>query len=1053
MKNNKKNKKNKNNHDGVIIAVIICISLLLFVGIGAGIYLLSGAGNTGQVNEESNSNAAQPTDGATAKYSDSLYYGNVEESHIREYDGSVLQYADNELILMAEPGTTREQVEALLAPYQAQIVGYIEVTDAYQIQFPQGYSEEELKRLGEELKENSEISDYMINTIMDMDVSAVYPNDKKWKKEWNDTYPEGINWGMEAIHAPEAWEYQNQLSTVNVGVWDNVFAEHKDLHFEHIWQNADLNDVAAKDHGNHVSGTIGAGFNNGIGVCGVSSQVNLYATSFETGYEKYHSDTMSFMAGFTYLINQEKCKVLNLSVEWGAGTIAVSENDEETKAVFDEMAENIGNYLQKLLDMGDSNDFVICKAAGNNNNDVDHSVYAYDAITAISNPDIRDRIIVVGAAQNLGKGEYQIADFSNCGDRVDVAAPGVDIYSTGATNNYVEMSGTSMATPHVSGIAALCFGVNPALDGTQVKRIIQSSAQGAIRYGEIAKEKSYSDLKNYSYPMVNAKEAVEMALGTEGSKKEGAEQTKQVLDNTQTERDVVLVLDRSGSMSGEPLEETIKAAKNFSDTVLEQDTRAAVVAYDSEAFLCCGLTRDSSLLNNNIETIDAGGNTNMYDGLQMADGILEESSATKKIIVLMSDGLPNAGARENSSYSEALLNYAETLKNRGYYVYTLGFFTSVGSYDLPSARQLMEGIASPGLHYEVTSADELVFSFDDIAGQINGTEYVYIRIACPVDVTVTSGDETLSTIAGEDGETYYRTSFGTLSYDSLTEEELAAESGGESESENPIGGVSDTGTGTEAKVLRLNAEQNYDIEIAGYDDGKMDYTVSYQNESGEYDDVRKFPNIPVTSTMKATSNTEKSDVSYLEVDEDGDGTTDKKYKTEQNGTMEEVKETEEKDHTMVYIMIGVAVLLVILLIIVVVVLVRSSGRKKKAAEKKKLALQKQKHSQSQKNAYDVISGAIVGEFGKYGGQIYPLHSDMPCVVGRKSTCNIQIAHKQVSRVHCTIQLLPDGNYQVTDYSENGTYYNNQKLPKHKPCTIAKGALLVIGDADNVLKLQ
>ena len=502
-----------------------------------------------------------------------------------------------------------------------------------------------------------------------------------------------------------------------------------------------------------------------------------------------------------------------------------------------------------------------------------------------------------------------------------------------------------------------------------------------------------------------------------------------ILDDTEAERDIVLVLDHSGSMGGQPLDETKKAATNFADTVLEQDTRAAVVAYDDEASLYCGLTHDNSLLDINVSTIDEGGSTNMYAGLEMADGILKQSSAKKKIIVLMSDGLPNMGVSYGMDYYSPLIDYAETLKNQGYYIYTLGFFTDVTGTDLSNAQRLMEGIANPGLHYEVTSADDLVFFFDDIAGQINGTEYVYIRIACPVDVTVTSGGETLSTIPGEDGEVYTRTSFGTLTLDSLTEEEMDKEM--DTDDPEALG---------QAKVLRLKADQDYDINIEGYDNGTMDYTVSYQNENGEYDDVRAFTDIPVTPSMRATSNTEKADASYLEVDEDGDGKTDKKYKTEKNGTMGEVK-----DHTVLYICIGAAVVVVIILIIIIIVIVSRSGKKKK----EKVNAQKKE----KKTSYDVISGAVVGVFGKYGGQIYPIHSNIPCIVGRKSSCNIQIVHKQVSRVHCAIQLLPDGNYQVTDYSENGTFYNNQRLPKNQPCTVLKGALLAIGDADNVLELK
>ena len=115
----------------------------------------------------------------------------------------------------------------------------------------------------------------------------------------------------------------------------------------------------------------------------------------------------------------------------------------------------------------------------------------------------------------------------------------------------------------------------------------------------------------------------------------------------------------------------------------------------------------------------------MYAGLENADQILSSSTADRKIIVLMSDGLPNDGPNENGSYEDALITYAEELKNKGYYVYTLGFFENVYGGELTGAQNLMESMASPGLHYEVKSADDLIFFFEDIANQIGGRQCLY----------------------------------------------------------------------------------------------------------------------------------------------------------------------------------------------------------------------------------------------------------------------------------------------------------------------------------------
>ena len=484
-------------------------------------------------------------------------------------------------------------------------------------------------------------------------------------------------------------------------------------------------------------------------------------------------------------------------------------------------------------------------------------------------------------------------------------------------------------------------------------------------------------------------------------------------DYRTAERDVVLVLDQSGSMEGEPIQETKEAAVQFVDKVFEQDTRVSLVSYDSVATLHSPLSRNQEYLITSINDLYTTGSTNIYAGLDYADQLLEMSNAKKKIIVLMSDGLPNEGLGDTE-----LIQYAEELKNKGYYVYTLGFFSQLDSSDLSSAQELMEGIASPGLHYEVDSAENLVYFFDDIANQISGTKYVHNRIACPVNVTVKSGDEVLS--SDPDSENT-RTSFGSLTYENVTESE--EETTEEYEVYEEM-----TEEPEQAKILRLKMDKDYDIDIEGYDDGSMDYTVSYPNESGEYDDVREFPDIDISSSTNITSNTEKEEASYLKVDQDGDGKYETTYKTETNGEMEEVK-----DYTILYICIGAAVILIIVVIIIIVAI--NKNKKKKGPKEPQ------------------INGKIVGLFGGFMGQSHLMQVGIVCIIGRESACDIQLLHKKVSRRHCSIQLLPNGMYQVVDFSSNGTYYNNQELEKNKPYTLPKGSLLVIGNPDNVIQLQ
>ena len=151
----------------------------------------------------------------------------------------------------------------------------------------------------------------------------------------------------------------------------------------------------------------------------------------------------------------------------------------------------------------------------------------YNIFGGITDPEIKDMIIVVGAAQNAGghsKMEcnhtgYEVAAYSNRGSRVDVLAPGGDgesdssdswIYSTVPIGDgYMGADGTSMAAPHVAGVAAMILGIDPTFTAKEVKDIIKSTATGS--YGE------------EGYKMLNAKLAVEKAIELRDEKAKEAE--------------------------------------------------------------------------------------------------------------------------------------------------------------------------------------------------------------------------------------------------------------------------------------------------------------------------------------------------------------------------------------------------------------------------------------------------------------------------------------------------------------------------------------------------
>ncbi len=365
---------------------------------------------------------------------------------------------------------------------------------------------------------------------------------------------------------------------------------------------------------------------------------------------------------------------------------------------------------------------------------------------------------------------------------------------------------------------------------------------------------------------------------------------------TSNERDIVLALDVSGSMAGTPLEETKKAAVNFVETILGKGANIGIVTYNSSAQRQSDFSVDKNPLESVINSLDEGGGTNIESGLEEAYSMLNTSSAKKKIIVLMSDGEPNEGKQDDE-----LVQYAETIKQEEILIYTLGFFENIGDTK-SSAQLLMEKIASSGCHYEVADANDLVFFFEDMADQINGQKYIYVRIACPVDVSVAYKGQTLDS---SEKNQKLRADFGTLTFEENDEEE---NSGNE---ENRV------------KVLRLKEGVDYDLKVKGTGHGIMNYTIGFVNDDGAYNDLRKFENIKITKRTVIDTVANKSKESTLNIDEDGDGKYDLILCASENGYGKEVKQQK-----WILITIGAGAIVVIFLVGLVIVKIYKKRKKR-----------------------------------------------------------------------------------------------------------------------------
>lgn len=306
-------------------------------------------------------------------------------------------------------------------------------------------------------------------------------------------------------------------------------------------------------------------------------------------------------------------------------------------------------------------------------------------------------------------------------------------------------------------------------------------------------------------------------------------------------RDIVLVLDGSGSMSNYEFNMTKEAAISFATQVMDDsaNTNIAVMSFGSRNNLFKISSTDSGFYNT-LDDVTAAiqngtrdnGATYMADALLYAESLLENSTADRQIIMLMSDGEAYGYSSTAATYgttgsfysSDANVAYnvaKHLVDDNDTYIYTLGF----GLYAGGSAEQLLQAIAA--LHdceyASVTKVDDLKFGFVENADSIILSDnQILITIACPVEVCVNYGGETLSS-SNEWPAT--KTSFGTLE-------------------------VSDD---HETKKLKLDASNVYDIGIYGTGEGTMTITVKYPGEAKE---VVLYKDVPVSSDSNFLFNTD-----------------------------------------------------------------------------------------------------------------------------------------------------------------------------------------------------
>lgn len=289
----------------------------------------------------------------------------------------------------------------------------------------------------------------------------------------------GEQYYLEMVNALEAQDLINSQDTIIVGIVDTgIYYEHKDLHeniaynpgetgldangnpkesngiddddngFVDDFRGWDLVGIYRDDpqddndarpghpHGTHVGGTVGAMTNNKIGIAGVAKNVKLLPVKIG---EDYSGSTGTFRGyeGILYA-NMLGARVINCS--WGQAGFSQAE--------------------QEVITQVTENGSLVIAAAGNDASNREFYPANYAGVLSVAAVDKN----------------YNEAYFTNFGGWVDISAPGVSIMATKPYDDYGLMSGTSMASPVTSGVAALAMLAHPEMSGQQIKELLKYTA-------------------------------------------------------------------------------------------------------------------------------------------------------------------------------------------------------------------------------------------------------------------------------------------------------------------------------------------------------------------------------------------------------------------------------------------------------------------------------------------------------------------------------------------------------------------------------------------------
>ncbi|UKS25275.1 S8 family serine peptidase [Paenibacillus sp. HWE-109] len=294
-------------------------------------------------------------------------------------------------------------------------------------------------------------------------------------------------WGKLAAHLDDMGSYTttSQNEKVTVAVLDTgADLTHPDIKNSIVSGYDFINkDTVAQDdngHGTHVSGIITAQASSGASI-GVAPGVKIMPLKVLN--DKGEGDSALLVQAIQFAITNH-ADIINMS-------LSVSGN---SKALHDVIKQAHNQHILLVSAAGNESNHWINTEQGQMNTPAGDSL-RYARYTDY--PAAYEEVISVGAIVQLPDKSYSLADFSNVG-KVDVVAPGVNIYSTALNGGYIYMSGTSQATPIVTGLSALLKAANKNLDEEDIRTILRTS-RNPIAFQPFKLNGTSTSLKNTIY--------------------------------------------------------------------------------------------------------------------------------------------------------------------------------------------------------------------------------------------------------------------------------------------------------------------------------------------------------------------------------------------------------------------------------------------------------------------------------------------------------------------------------------------------------------------------